>query len=285
MIFFEMALIVIITAGFSVAVLFSKVSLNYMKPERFIMLYIMGASIVIFTEFSIFHLIGEAPITTSANIWLILIAALFGALAYFFASVGLKNTHAGISSTIFNLQGPMIALIGALFYMVYPGNLVLAGLAIAVLGLFMMGSNGNSRSDLKLNISFILLSLSPIFWALEWVIFSLVSSSAPLFLTFILYFSIFLVLVVMNAVSRQPLISSPRIRAYALTGGLFSGIANGAYGIFITDYGTTLTGLITLLSVPVSLVLVVLILKERYVKLEMLGIVLVCAGLLVSTIL
>ena len=94
-----------------------------------------------------------------------------------------------------------------------------------------------------------------------------------------------MVLVVINIILKPPLISSPRVRAYALTGGFFSGIANGAYGIFITHYGTTLTGLITLISVPVSIILVVLILKERYVKLEMLGIALVCIGLLVSAIL
>ena len=120
--------------------------------------------------------------------------------------------------------------------------------------------------EIKFNIPFILLSLSPLFWALEWVIFSFVSYTAPIFFTFVLYFSIFLVLVAMNIISKPPLISSPRIRAYALTGGLFSGIANGAYGIFITYYGTTLTGLITLISVPVSIILVVVILKERYVK-------------------
>ena len=285
MIPFELALIILITTGFSVAVLFSKVSLNHMRPERFAMLYIMGASIVIFVEFLIFHLLGQAPIVIGINVWMILVAAFFGAFAYFFGYVGLKNTHAGISSTIFNLQGPLIALLGALFYMVYPGNLVLAGLAIAIVGLIMMGSNGNSKNDLKFNVSFLLLSVFPLFWALEWVIFSFVSYNSPIFLTFILYFSIFLVLAVMNFISRPPVISPPRIRAYALTGGLFSGIANSSYGIFITNYGTTLTGLITLISVPVSIVLVVTILKERYVKLEIIGIILVCAGLLVSTIL
>ena len=285
MILFEVALIILITMGFSIAVLFSKVSLNHIRPERFAMLYIMGASLVIFIEFSVFHLLGKAPIIIGVNIWIILVAAFFGAFAYFFGYVGLKNTNAGISSTIFNLQGPLIALLGALFYMEYPGNLVLTGLAIAIVGLFMMGSSGNSGKEIKFNIPFILLSLSPLFWALEWVIFSFVSYTAPIFFTFVLYFSIFLVLVAMNFISKPPLISSPRIRAYALTGGLFSGIANGAYGIFITYYGTTLTGLITLISVPVSIILVVVILKERYMKLEMLGIILVCIGLLVSAIL
>ena len=41
---------------------------------------------------------------------------------------GYQQPNAGISSTIFNLQGPLIALLGALFYMEYPGNLVLTGL-------------------------------------------------------------------------------------------------------------------------------------------------------------
>lgn len=285
MLLLELLLIFLITLGFSVAVVFSKVSLNLIRPERFAMIYITGAASVTLLEFSLFRLLGKAPIAIGGSFWILLLAALFGAFAYLFGYVGMRSTHAGVSSTIFNLQGPLIALIGALVFSFYPGNLVILGLGTAVLGLVLMGYERDSVGKFRVTIPFVLLCLSPLFWALEWISFDFVSSPAPVFLTFILYLSILLILIAVNVIMRPPLVSSLRPRLYALIGGFFSGIANGSYGIFITYYGSTLTGIVTMISVPVSLFLVVIFLKEKYSRWEIMGISLVCLGLVISTIL
>lgn len=283
--FLELLLIILITTGFSVAVVFSKVSLNQMMPERFGMIYILGATTVTFIEFALFHSLGKADIAIGGSPWILLLAAVFGSLAYFFGYVGLKNAHAGVSSTIFNMQGPMIVFIGALLFRIYPGNLVVLGVLVAVVGLFVMGFGRDVLGKIQFTLPFLVLCFSPVFWALEWVVFAFISTPAPIFLTFVLYLFIFLILSALNLVVRRPVISSLRARGLALIGGFFSGIANGSYGIFITNYGSTFTGIITLISVPVSLFLVILFLKEKYSRKEVAGIILVCTGLVVSTVL
>lgn len=283
--FFELLLILLITLGYSVAVVFSKISLNQMRPERFGMIYIMGAVVTIFAQFAVFHALGKANIAIGGSIWILLLAAVFGAFAYFFAYVGLKNSHAGVSSTIFNLQGPMIVFIGALIFQLYPGNFVMIGILTAITGLFVMGFGRDVLGKMKFTVPFLALCLSPLFWALEWVVFETVSSPAPIFLTLILYLCIFLMLAGFNLAIRHPVISSLRARMLAFVGGFFSGIANVSYGIFITSYGSTLTGIITLISVPVSLLLVVVFLKESYTRKELAGIFLVGLGLVFSTLL
>ena len=286
MIIEEYLLILLITLGFSIAVVFAKVSLNRIRPERFSMIYIAGATLVIFIEFIIFHLAGGAPVFLTGRIlFIIILGGLFGAFAYLFGYIGLRSVHAGISGTIFDLQGPFITFIGAVVFAIYPGNFVILGLFVAIFGLFLMGYKKNDSGKIKITLPFIFLAFSPLLWALEWISFDSVSQPAPIFLTFLLYLCILIVLVFMNAVTRPPVISSVRLRVIAFTGGLFSGIANGSYGIFITIYGSTLTGVITLLSVPVGLLLVIALLHEKYTRLELIGIIAVGAGLAISTLL
>lgn len=278
-------LVTLITLGFSSAIIFSKISLGEIKPERFAMIYTFGAVIVIAAQTAVMHLLGDAPFIFNSGFVLIIVAAAFGALAYFSAYTGLKGTAAGISTTVFNLQGPLITFVGAVIYRIFPGYPVIFGLAISLAGLFIFGMK-DMRGSLRLSRSFLLLSLSPLLWALEWISFSLVSSVSPMFYTFLLYLLIFLVLfIVNNVIIRPELVSSRKSRIFALTGGIFSGMANGSYGIFLTNNGTTLTGVITLLSVPVSVLLVIVTLKERYSRLEIGGITAIFAGLLVAAFL
>ena len=278
-------LVLPITLGFSLAVIFSKVSLGEIKPERFAMIYTFGAILVIAIQTLIFHIMGEAPFIINSDAIVIIVAAAFGALAYLSAYIGLKGTAAGISTTVFNLQGPLITLIGAIVYRIFPGYPVILGLAISLIGLFLFGVKDIKKS-LKLSKSFMFLSLSPFLWALEWISFSLVSSISPMFYTFVLYFFIFLMLLIVNnGIIRPKLVSSRKARIFAMIGGIFSGVANGSYEIFLSSNGTALTGVITLLTVPVSVLLVMATLKEQYSGLEIGGIVIIFAGLLVATFL
>ena len=278
-------LVLPITLGFSFAVIFSKVSLGEIKPERFAMIYTFGAIVVIAVQTLIFHIMGKASFIINSGIILILLAAAFGAFAYFLAYTGLKGTAAGISTTVFNLQGPLITFIGALVYRIFPGYPVIVGLLISLVGLFIFGMK-DMKEPLKLSRSFVFLSLSPLLWALEWISFSLVSSVSPMFYTFVLYLFIFLMLFITNNVIIRPkLVSSRKARTFAMIGGIFSGIANGSYGIFLSSNGTTLTGLVTLLTVPVSVLLVMATLREKYSLLEMGGIAIIFAGLVVATFL
>ena len=257
-------LVLPITLGFSFAVIFSKVSLGEIKPERFAMIYTFGAIVVIAVQTLIFHIMGKASFIINSGIILILLAAAFGAFAYFLAYTGLKGTAAGISTTVFNLQGPLITFIGALVYRIFPGYPVIVGLLISLVGLFIFGMK-DMKEPLKLSRSFVFLSLSPLLWALEWISFSLVSSVSPMFYTFVLYLFIFLMLFITNNVIIRPkLVSSRKARTFAMIGGIFSGIANGSYGIFLSSNGTTLTGMVTLLAVPVSVLLVMATLREKY---------------------
>lgn len=281
----EIILVVLITLGFSIAVIFAKTSLNKMDAKGFVKFYFLGAAIVIFIEFLTLHSMGLANITFSFNAWAILLSAAFGAAAAFAGFIGMKRIHAGVSGTIFNLQGPLIALFGVLFYRIYPSNMVFMGILISVIGLIIMGLDRGLKATVRFTSPFLLLSVSPLLWALEWILFSFTSSAAPVFLTFLLYLFIFIILWGLNYVFR-PLSEGPsRTRFLAIAGGSFAGVANGSYGIFITYYGPALTGIVTLMSVPVSVLLAFLILKERYNGPEFLGMVLVCIGLVVSTIL
>jgi drug/metabolite transporter (DMT)-like permease len=117
----EFMLIVLITTGFSVAVLFSKVSLTEMRPERFVLYYIFGAVVVMSVEIIAIRPKIVIGFILNKDLIIILVSSVFGALAYFFGYIGLKRTFAGISSTIFNLQGLLITFIGAIAYRVFPG--------------------------------------------------------------------------------------------------------------------------------------------------------------------
>ncbi len=276
-------LIVLVTVGFSVAVLFSKVSLKEMRPERFSMYYIFGAVIVM-----TFEIVAIRPKVEIGYLWnhdviIILISSVFGALGYFFGYVGLKGSFAGISSTIFNLQGLLITFIGAIAYRIFPGYSIVVGLLVSLFGLYLVGIKGLNKTKIKVDKSFIFLTLSPVLWALEWVCFSFISSTSPIFYTYLLYSFIFLLLFIVNAAFVKKSSAEHRnMKMFAIYGGFFSGLGNAAYGIFISEYGTALTGVITILSVPVSVILAIIILRERYTKIELVGIVAVFIGLVIA---
>ncbi|MEM0161401.1 MAG: DMT family transporter [Thermoplasmata archaeon] len=278
-------LIVLVTIGFSVAVLFSKVSLKEMRPERFTMYYIFGAVVVMTIE-----VIAIRPKIGIGYLWnqdliIILISSIFGAVAYFFGYIGLKGTFAGISSTIFNLQGLLITFIGAIAYRIFPGYNILFGLLVSLFGLYLIGIKGLNKTKIKVDKSFIFLTLSPVLWALEWVCFSFVSSTSPIFYTYLLYSFIFLLLFIVNvAFVKKSSAEHRNMKMLAIYGGFFSGLGNAAYGIFISEYGTALTGVITILSVPVSVILAIIILRERYTKIELVGIVAVFIGLMIALV-
>ena len=71
---------------------------------------------------------------------------------------------------------------------------------------------------------------------------------------------------------------------FALTGGMLAGVANAAYGVFITNFGTALTGVVTIISVPVSVLLVIALLHERYTYTELIGLIVIGIGLAIALI-
>jgi drug/metabolite transporter (DMT)-like permease len=71
----------------------------------------------------------------------------------------------------------------------------------------------------------------------------------------------------------------------AFLGGSLAGVANASYGVFITNYGTALTGIVTIISVPASVLLVIAVLHERYSVSEIAGLIVTAIGLGVALIL
>ncbi|MEM3907058.1 MAG: hypothetical protein QXZ17_09400, partial [Nitrososphaerota archaeon] len=63
-----------------------------------------------------------------------------------------------------------------------------------------------------------------------------------------------------------------------------AGVANASYGIFITSYGTALTGIVTIIAVPVTVLLVIAVLQERYTFTEILGMIVIGIGLGIALI-
>jgi hypothetical protein len=65
---------------------------------------------------------------------------------------------------------------------------------------------------------------------------------------------------------------------------MLAGVANAAYGVFITNFGTALTGIVTIISVPVSVLLVIALLHERYTYTELIGLIVIGIGLAIALI-
>ncbi|MEM0135015.1 MAG: DMT family transporter [Thermoplasmatales archaeon] len=280
----ELLLIILITFGFSGAIPIAKVGVNGAPVEGFTAIYMSGIVFTMFVEQLIFIPLKDSSITFGHPIFLIIIAGAIGAFGYLSGYGGMKRVHAGISSTIFNLQGPLILLFGALVTGIYPGKSITIGLVISLVGVVLIGSSKFKLRNISLGIPFILVVLAPILWALEWVFFSTVSAKDPVFFTFLLYLIAFFVTLVV-ATSRRLLFSvSKKAATYAFLGGALAGIANASYGVFITNYGTALTGIVTIISVPVSVLLVIAILSERYASLEVLGLIITGIGLGIALI-
>jgi drug/metabolite transporter (DMT)-like permease len=72
---------------------------------------------------------------------------------------------------------------------------------------------------------------------------------------------------------------------YAICGGSFAGVGNASYGVLISSYGTAFSGVVILLSVPLSVGLSVLVLHEKYSNIEALGLSVISIGLAVAFIL
>ncbi|MCL4447445.1 MAG: hypothetical protein M1556_05275 [Candidatus Thermoplasmatota archaeon] len=189
----ELLLIFLITLGFSGAIPIAKVGVNSANVQGFTAIYISGIVFTMFVEQLIFIPLKASFVSFGPPVLVIIIAGTVGAFGYLSGYGGMKKVHAGISSTVFNLQGPLILLFGALFTSIYPGNMITLGLIISLMGIVLIGSSRVKLKNMALGIPFILVVLAPILWALEWVFFSTVSVKDPIFFTFLLYLTACLV--------------------------------------------------------------------------------------------
>lgn len=281
----ELVLILLITAGFSGAIPVAKVGLKGAEVRGFTAVYISGIVFTMFIEQLIFIPMRYARVDFGRPILTIAIAGGIGALGYLSGYGGMKNVHAGISSTVFNLQGPLILTFGAIFTSTYPGNYITTGLIVSIVGIVLIGSSKFTLSKISIGIPFILVAIAPVLWALEWVFFSEASALDPIFFTFILYLAAFLVALAFSLYGKELFNIQSKSAAYAFFGGTLAGIANASYGVFITNFGTALTGIVTIISVPVSVLLVIAVLRERYSLKEVIGLVVTGIGLGIALVL
>ncbi|MDA8054738.1 MAG: DMT family transporter [Thermoplasmatales archaeon] len=278
----EILLIFLITLGFSGAIPFAKVGVKDANVEGFTSIYTLGIVFTMLIEQLIYIPLKHSFVYFGSPDYVIILAGTIGAFGYLSGYGGMKRVHAGISSTVFNLQGPLILVFGALFSSVYPGNVITLGLIISVIGIVFIGSPRFKKKSISLGFPFILVILAPILWALEWVFFSFVSIKDPVFFTFLLYLIAFLVVTIIGIARKALFNVSRRTFMYAFTGGALAGIANASYGVFITNYGTALTGIVTIISVPVSVLLVIAVLHERYTLIEVIGLIVTGIGLAIA---
>jgi drug/metabolite transporter (DMT)-like permease len=281
----ELLLIFLITLGFSGAIPIAKVGISSSDVQGFTAIYITGIVFTMFLEQMIFIPLKYSFVSFGSPVFVIVIAGAVGAFGYLSGYAGMKKVHAGISSTVFNLQGPLILLFGALFTSIYPGNMITLGLIISLVGIILIGSSKVNLKNIALGFPFIFVVLAPILWALEWVFFSTVSGKDPIFFTFLLYLTACLVTLAISLGRKTLFTVSKRNAKYAFVGGALAGVANASYGIFITNFGTALTGIVTIISVPVSVLLVIAVLHERYSKSEILGLIVTGLGLGIALIL
>ncbi|MGC8618421.1 MAG: EamA family transporter [Thermoplasmata archaeon] len=282
----EILLIFLITLGFSGAVPFAKVSVQKMSVEAFTTVYIGGIVFTMGIEQLLLVSLKYSFVTFGTPIVTIIIAGVVAAVGYLSGYAGMKRIYAGISSTIFNLQGPLILVFGAVVTATYPGNMIIIGLAISLIGIVLIGGASKVRlTNFSFGIPFILVVLAPILWALEWVLFSRVSSRDPVFFTFFLYLTAFLVTSAFSTFRRTLFSGSRKVALFAFMGGSLAGLANASYGVFITNYGTALTGIVTIISIPASVLLVIAVLHEHYTRKEVLGLLAIGIGLGISLIL
>ncbi|MCL4333791.1 MAG: DMT family transporter [Candidatus Thermoplasmatota archaeon] len=275
----EILLIFLITLGFSGAIPIAKVGLRNSRVEVFTAIYTGGIVFTMFVEQIIFIPLGHSHVSFGSPALVILLAGFIGALGYLSGYGGMKGVHAGISSTVFNLQGPLILIFGALFTAIIPGKAIIIGLLLSVAGIVLIGAPKFTAGKISFGIPFILVILAPILWAIEWVSFSSVSARDPVFYTFLLYLTAFVVSAAIALLRKGLTGATRKMFLYAFSGGALAGIANASYGIFISSYGTALTGIVTIISVPVSVLLVMAVLRERYTITEIVGLVVIGVGL------
>ena len=285
MAFAELLMIFLITLGFSGAIPLAKVGLRSSAVEGFTAIYMGGIVFTMFIEQLIFIPLEFSFITFGSPVAVVVIAGSIGAFGYLSGYGGMKKVHAGISSTVFNLQGPLILIFGALITSIYPGRDITIGLIISLVGIILLGSSKFKLGNISIGIPFILVVLAPILWALEWVFFSTVSIRNPIFYTFLLYLTAFVVTLLLGVGRRAMLGIQRKAAMMAFLGGTLAGIANASYGVFITNYGTALTGIVTIISVPASVLLVIAVLHERYTASEVIGIIVTAIGLGIALIL
>ncbi|MEM3192848.1 MAG: DMT family transporter [Nitrososphaerota archaeon] len=280
----ELLLILLIVLGLSGAVPLAKVGVSNSVAEAFTAIYVSGIVFTMSVEQLIFIPLKYSFITFGHPVTMIILAGVISALGYLSGYRGMKGVHAGISGTMFNLQGPLILLFGALLMTIYPEKTIIIGLIVSLVGIALIGSSKLKWRSISIGISFILVSLAPILWALAWVLFSTVSGEDPTFFTFLFFLTTFFVLLVI-ALGRKAFLLVPREAAtYAFLGGTVAGVANASYGIFITSYGTALTGIVTIIAVPVTVLLVIAVLQERYTFTEVLGMIVIGVGLGIALI-
>lgn len=275
----EIFLIFLITLGFSGAIPIAKVGVKDSNVEGFTAIYLSGTVFTMFVEQVMFIPLKHSFIYFGSPIIVVILAGTIGSFGYLSGYAGMKRTHAGISSTVFNLQGPLILVFGALLTAAYPGTFMIVGLAVSVVGILLIGLSKFNLKNFSVSIPFSFVVLAPILWALEWVSFSTVSMKDPIFFTFILYLTAFLVATIISISRKRLLTVVKKAALYAFAGGALAGIANASYGIFITNYGTALTGIVTIISVPVTVILVIAVLQERYTISEILGLIVIGIGL------
>ena len=285
MAFAELLMIFLITLGFSGAIPLAKVGLRNSAVEGFTAIYIGGIVFTMLIEQLIFIPLKFSFVTFGSSVAVVVIAGSIGAFGYLSGYGGMKKVHAGISSTVFNLQGPLILIFGALITSIYPGRYITIGLVISLVGIILLGSSKFKLRNISIGIPFILVVLAPVLWALEWVFFSTVSIRDPIFYTFLLYLTAFVVTLFLS-IGRKAISDIQRKAAMmAFLGGSLAGVANASYGVFITNYGTALTGIVTIISVPASVLLVIAVLHERYSVSEIAGLIVTAIGLGVALIL
>ncbi|MGC8561767.1 MAG: hypothetical protein ACP5UZ_02415 [Thermoplasmata archaeon] len=277
-------MIFLITLGFSGAIPLAKVGLKNSAVEGFTAIYIGGIVFTMLIEQLIFIPLKYSFVTFGPPVVVVVVAGSIGAFGYLSGYGGMKMVHAGVSSTVFNLQGPLILIFGALITSIYPGKSITIGLIISLLGIIVLGSSKFKLRNISIGIPFILVVLAPILWALEWVFFSTVSIRDPTFYTFLLYLTAFVVTLLLGIGRRAMLNIQRKAAMMAFLGGTLAGIANASYGVFITNYGTALTGIVTIISVPVSVLLVIAVLHERYTVSEVIGIIVTAIGLGIALI-
>ncbi len=280
----ELLLIFLITLGFSGAIPIAKVGLREASVEGFTAIYVSGIALTMLVEQLIFIPLRDSSVSFGSPIPTVILAGAIGAFGYLSGYKGMKKVHAGISSTVFNLQGPLILVFGALFSSAYPGNIIVTGLLLSLIGIVLIGLPKFKTGNMSLGIPFIFVVLAPILWGLEWVFFSFVSSRDPIFFTFLLYAVASVVVIAFSLVRKSLFSIKKKTLLFALTGGMLAGVANAAYGVFITNFGTALTGIVTIISVPVSVLLVIAVLHERYTYTELIGLTVTGIGLAIALI-
>ncbi len=82
-------------------------------------------------------------------------AAALGSSGYVCGIIGLKKVHAGIASVVYNVEGPLITLFGAIVTRVIPRLMTSIGLAVSCVGLILVGAPHFKSKSLMLGLTFL----------------------------------------------------------------------------------------------------------------------------------